>query len=45
MEKITDADQMHAKRVCKEFEIKNLGQYHGLYLKSEKGYITCGLCF
>ena len=28
MEDITDADYVHAKRVCKEFEIKNLGEYH-----------------
>ena len=35
MEDITDADYMHAKRVCKEFEIKKLGKYHDLYLKSE----------
>ena len=32
---ITDADYMHAKRVCKDFEIKNLGEYHDLYLKSD----------
>ena len=25
MEDITDADYTHAKRVCKDFEIKNLG--------------------
>ena len=31
MEDITDADYMHVKRVCKDFEIKNLGEYHGLY--------------
>ena len=31
MEDITDADYMHAKRVCKDFEIKNLGEYHDLY--------------
>ena len=31
---ITDADYMHVKWVCKDFEIKNLGEYHGLYLKS-----------
>ena len=34
MEDITDADYMHGKRVCKELEIKNLGEYHDLYLKS-----------
>ena len=32
---ITDVDYMHAKRVCKDFEIKNLGEYHDLYLKSD----------
>ena len=30
MEDITDADYSHAKRVCKDFEIKNLGEYHDL---------------
>ena len=35
MEDITDVDYMHAKRVCKDFEIKNLGEYHDLYLKSD----------
>ena len=30
MADITDADYGHAKRVCKEFEIKNLEQYHDL---------------
>ena len=35
MEDITNADYMHAKRVCKDFEIKNLGEYHDLYLKSD----------
>ena len=42
MEDITDADYMHAKRVCKVFEIKNLGEYHDLYLKSDTlllGYV------
>ena len=34
MEDITDADYAHAKRVCKEFEIKNLGEYHDLYFQS-----------
>ena len=35
MEDTTDADYMHAKRVCKDFEIKYLGEYHDLYLKSD----------
>ena len=35
MEDITDADYMHVKRVYKGFEIKNLGEYHDLYLKSD----------
>ena len=34
LEGITAADYMHAKKVCKDFEIKNLGIYHDLYLKS-----------
>ena len=32
---ITDADSMHAKRICKDFEIKNLYEHHDLYLKSD----------
>ena len=35
MEYITVSDYMHATRVCKDFEIKNLGQYHDLYLKND----------
>ena len=34
IEDITDADYAHAKRVCKDFETKNLGEYHDLYVKS-----------
>ena len=33
MEYIADADYMHAKRVCKDFQIKNLGEYHDLYVQ------------
>ena len=36
MEDITDVYYMHVKRVCKDFQIKNLGEYHDLYLKSDK---------
>ena len=32
-EDITDDDYTYAKRVCKDFEIKNLGEYHDLYVQ------------
>ena len=32
MEDITDADYRHAKRVHRDFEIKNLGKYFDLYV-------------
>ena len=35
MEDITAADYAHAKRECKGFEIKNLGEYHDLYVQSD----------
>ena len=35
MEDIIHADYMHVKRVCKYFKIKNLGECHDLYLKSD----------
>ena len=35
MEDITDTDYAHAKRVCKDSEIRNLGQYHDLYVQSD----------
>ena len=35
MEDITDAEYMHAEGVCKDFEIKNLGEYCDFYLKSD----------
>ena len=35
MEDIADADYAHAKIVCKEFEIKNLEEYHDLYIQSD----------
>ena len=33
LEDTTDADYAHAKRVCKDFEIKNVGEYHDLYVQ------------
>ena len=36
MEDITDAYYMYAKADYKDFEIKSLGEYHNLYLKSDK---------
>ena len=40
MEDITDADYTHAKRVFKDFEIKNLGEYHDLYVQSETLFLA-----
>ena len=36
MEDITNADQVHAKRVCKDFETKHLTEYQNFYLQSSK---------
>ena len=35
MEDITHADYTCTKRVCKDIEIKNLGEYHGLYVQRD----------
>ena len=35
MEDITDADYAHTKGVCKYFKIKNLGEYHDLYVQRD----------
>ena len=35
MEDVTDVDYAYAKRVCKDFEIKNLGQHHDLHVQSD----------
>ena len=40
MKELTDADYMYGKRICKGFEIKNLGEYHDLYLKSDTLLLT-----
>ena len=33
-ENITDAYYIHARGVCKDFEIKKLGEYHDFYVQS-----------
>ena len=35
MEFITDADYARTKRLCKDFEIKNSGDYHDLYIQGD----------
>ena len=35
MEDMTDADCKHTKKVWKDFEIKNLGDYYNLYVQSD----------
>ena len=35
MEDITNADHAHAKRVFKDYERKNLEEYHDLYIQSD----------
>ena len=36
MENIIDADYKHTRRVCKDFEMKNLGEYYDLYVQSNR---------
>ena len=35
LEDISDEDYAHAQKVWEVFEIKNLGQYHDLYVQSD----------
>ena len=35
MEHITNADGLHAKRVCKDFKIRNIGHFCDLYVQSD----------
>ena len=41
MEDITNVDYAHAKRVCKDFEIKNIGEYYELHVQSNKATHYC----
>ena len=34
MEDTADADYAHTKRVCKNLQLKNLGEYYDLYVQS-----------
>ena len=36
LENISDGDYQHAQKVCEVFEIKTHGEYHNLYVQSEK---------
>ena len=40
MEDIKDADYMQAKRVCKNFEIKNLCDYNNLEFKNDTLFLA-----
>ena len=40
MEDITDVDYAHGERVCKDFEIKHLGEYHDLYVQSDTLFLA-----
>ena len=33
IEDITDANYVHTKRVCKDFEIEDLGEYYDFYVR------------
>ena len=35
IEDITDVDYAHVKRVCKAFEMENLGDYHDLHFQND----------
>ena len=40
MEDNIDADDAHAKRVCKYFEIKKLPEYHDFHVQSEASLLA-----
>ena len=40
MENITETNFPHAKRICKDFEIKNEGEYRDLYVQSHTLLLT-----
>ena len=40
IEDVTDADYMHVKRICKDFEIKRICEHHDLHHKSDTLFLT-----
>ena len=40
METITDADYTHTKNVSKDFQIKNLREYHELYVQGNTLFLA-----
>ena len=40
MEDITDLDYPQVKRVCNDFEIKKLGEYHDLNVQRDKSLLA-----
>ena len=40
LEHLTDEDYLHAQKVRDAFEIKNLGEYHDLYVQSDTLLLT-----
>ena len=36
LENITNEDYAHAQKVFEEFKLKNLGDYHNLYVQSDR---------
>ena len=39
-EHITDEDYLHAQKVCNTFKIKNLGEFHDLYVQSDTSLLA-----
>ena len=43
LENITNEDYAHAQKVFEEFKLKNLGDYHHLYVQSDTLLLACVL--